>query len=104
MGTQTLTKIQNLIKYLPEKDIIHANKFLKLRDFDNLKDLVDSSIIRIKKSRKTNNQKYLDIDLEKLEELYNEIVIYWSYLDVSEFDNSEDNGDEFLDFEEVEYY
>ena len=45
-------KITNLIQYLPYKDIKIAEKFLKTRQFENLKEIVDSDIYKVIKDRK----------------------------------------------------
>ena len=45
-------KITNLIQYLPYKDKKIAEKFLKTRQFEYLKEIVDSDIYKVIKDRK----------------------------------------------------
>ena len=47
-----IKKITNLIQYLPYKDISIAEKFLKERQFEYLKEIVDSDIYKVIKDRK----------------------------------------------------
>lgn len=93
MGTNTLSTIKSLIIALPKKDVAFAEKFIAKRDFESLRELVDSAIIRVNKSLATENPKeeYKNIDLDSLESLSAEVSVYLSYLDVSEFDNDEDS-------------
>jgi hypothetical protein len=42
----TISKIRNLFRFLPQKDIEIANNFLNKRDFLNLKYLVDSDVTK----------------------------------------------------------
>lgn len=44
-----IDKIRGLFVYLPQKDINLANEFLNKRDFLNLKDLVDSDVVKVYK-------------------------------------------------------
>lgn len=42
----TIDKIRSLFVLLPQRDINIANEFLNRRDFPNLKDLVDSDVVK----------------------------------------------------------
>lgn len=42
----TIDKIRSLFVLLPQRDINIANEFLNKRDFPNLKDLVDSDVVK----------------------------------------------------------
>ena len=79
--SKTLNNIKKFINYLPSKDVQIGFKFLEKRDFENLKDLVDSAIIRTKKNIKSEfpKQEYLNVDLERLNILKAEVDVY-SYL------------------------
>ena len=92
MGTDSLSIIKQLVKELPVKDVPHAERFIAKRDFESLRDLVDSAIKRIEISLASDKPKeeYANIDTGLLESLLSEIIIYLSYLDISEFDNDED--------------
>lgn len=80
------TKIKQLIENLPEKDINLGYKFLEKRDFDSLKELVDSAIYKVKKSRSkhdiNNIEKYINIDLDELNSLKAEVDNYVAQLHI----------------------
>ena len=73
-----LERIKSLLKYLPQRDIQYANKFISMRDYDSLQSLVGSAIYKIEKNLISNNPKeeYLLIDIVKLNELKAEIDSY----------------------------
>lgn len=75
----TLDNIKRLIKVLPKKDINLGYKFLLNRDFESLQSLVDSALIKVKKSQESDNPKeeYKDIDIDALSTLKAEIDIYY---------------------------
>ena len=100
----TLDNIKMLVKHLPERDVKYANKFIEKRQFEDLRDLVDSAIIIVDKNLASQNPKeeYKKINTEKLKQLQAEVYMYCSYLDISDFDNSEE--EEFLDFDEEDLY
>ena len=71
---------------LPERDIPLGNRFLSDRNFESLKELVDSAIYKIKKNLRTDNprEEYLKIDLEDLSKLKLEVDLYLSTIELSE--------------------
>lgn len=73
-----LERIKSLLKYLPQRDIQYANKFISMRDYDSLQSLVGSAVYKIEKNLMSNNPKeeYLLIDIVKLNELKAEIDSY----------------------------
>lgn len=75
---KSLEIINTLIDSLPRKDIILGHKFLDIRDFDSLKELIDSTIIKIKRNMRSNNPKeeYLSINLDDLINLKSEVDSY----------------------------
>lgn len=77
-----IKNIESLIKELPSKDRILADEFLKNRKFQDLKDLVDSAIIRINKNLNSNNPKeeYFKINLDKLHMLKTDVDFYYDQL------------------------
>lgn len=77
-----IKNIESLIKELPSKDRMLANEFLKNREFQDLKDLVDSAIIRINKNINSNNPKeeYFKINLDKLHMLKTDVDFYYDQL------------------------
>ena len=90
-----IIKITNLIHYLPEKDIKFAKKFLKERQFEYLKEIVDSDIYKVLKDRKKeeSNQKYTNIDLDSLYSLQSELSAYLLLLGIN---NEEDYDNDYL--------
>lgn len=77
-----IKNIESLIKELPSKDRMLADEFLKNREFQDLKDLVDSAIIRINKNINSNNPKeeYFKINLDKLHMLKTDVDFYYDQL------------------------
>ena len=84
--SKPLNNIKKFINYLPSKDVQIGFKFLEKRDFENLKDLVDSAIIRTKKNIRCEfpKQEYLNVDLERLNILKAEVDIYVFQLNLPE--------------------
>ena len=74
----SVQKIRELIDSLPPKDIPLGYKFLETRDFEQLKELVDSAFYKIKKNLRGENlrEDYLSLDLNRIEELQKEIDFY----------------------------
>ncbi len=92
--SSNIDKIKMCLTELPSKDIPIGTKFLEKRDFDSLKELVDSAIIRTKRNLRTEfpKQEYLDVDIDLLNVLKAEVDIYTFGLEVL---NKED--DEYYD-------
>ena len=84
--SKPLNNIKKFINYLPSKDVQIGFKFLEKRDFENLKDLVDSAIIRTKKNIRSEfpKQEYLNVDLERLNILKAEVDLYLMRLNLPE--------------------
>lgn len=82
----SVERINLLLSHLPDKDIKLGNKFLQERNFEGLKELVDSAICKVKKSLISANPKeeYLKIDFEELNKLKLEIDNYITYLEPPE--------------------
>lgn len=92
MSKSPIITIKELIGFLPTKDIKFAEKFISTRDFESLKELVDSAIIRVRRSQNSASPKpeYADIDLSKLEELKVQVDAYLLLLGVPEEEVFED--------------
>lgn len=77
-----IKNIKFLIRELPSKDKPLAYDFLETRNFQDLKDLVDSAIIRINKNLNSNNPKeeYFKINLDKLHMLKTDVDFYYDQL------------------------
>lgn len=102
--SRQLSRITALISSLPEKDTSLGFNFLRERDFDSLKALVDSALYKVKKSRNDENprEEYLKVNLTELRKLKIEVDVY-----VAQLEPFEDYYDEnFVEFgtNEEEYY
>lgn len=102
--SRQLSRITALISSLPEKDTSLGFNFLRERDFNSLKALVDSALYKVKKSRKDENprEEYLKVNLTELRKLKTEVDVY-----VAQLEPFEDYYDEnFVEFgtNEEEYY
>lgn len=102
--SRQLSRITALISSLPEKDTSLGFNFLRERDFDSLKALVDSALYKVKKSRNDENprEEYLKVNLTELRKLKTEVDVYVAQLEPFE-DYYEENFVEFGTNEE-EYY
>lgn len=86
MNNNTVEEIKNLIPELPKKDIILGQKFLLNRDFESLQMLVNSAIIKVERNLKKEivEHEYLEINLDKLEELKVKVDEYYEQIAPSE--------------------
>lgn len=86
--SKPVDRMRVLITSLPEKDIPLGNKFLDTRDFDSLKELVDSAVYKVKKGlrNETLKDKYANINFEFLRKLKSEVDTYVELLDGSSDD------------------
>lgn len=103
---QTPVEIMNeLITFLPEKDVKYAQKFIANREFENLYDLVLSDIRIIEKNLQKidESQKYNDINLIKLQELFNTINEYLILLDPNWLINQSNEYEENIEEENEEW-
>jgi len=84
--SKPVERIQALIGSLPERDIPLGHKFLNERDFDSLKELIDSAIYKVRRSLKSDNprEEYLKVSLEDLSRLKSEVDIYIVQLEIPE--------------------
>lgn len=72
-----IDRIKRLLHYLPKKDYILGEKLLQQRKLEELKDLVDSALIKVKRNMKKENPKEdLITDLDSLRQLKAEIDSY----------------------------
>ena len=76
--SEPVKRMKALMCSLPERDIPLGHKFLNERNFDSLKELVDSAIYKVKRSLKSDNPKeeYLKVNLEDLSRLKSEVDMY----------------------------
>lgn len=73
-----LENIKDLVSSLPEKDVEIARSFIEKRDFESLKELVSSAIIKIQRNLRGDSPRedYLSLDLEKMTSLESEVSLY----------------------------
>lgn len=88
--SKTLKNIKKFINYLPSKDVQIGFKFLEQRDFDKLKELVDSALIRTKRNLREPypKQEYLNVDLDSLNILKAEVDVYVFQLNLPEIEEN----------------
>ena len=98
--SEPVERMKALMDSLPERDIPLGYKFLNKRDFDSLKELVDSAIYKVKKNLKSDNprEEYMKVNLEDLNMLKSEVDMYIIQLEIPE----DDIYDENLDFDDCE--
>ena len=96
MSTQIET-IRRLIVYLPKRDIQLGYKFLNRRDFDSLKELIDSAIYKVEKNLASENPKdeYIKLDLDMMNELQQEVYLYAINLELPDNEDDYNNYDDF---------
>ena len=90
-------RMRNLIKYLPKGDIVLAQRFIDSRDFESLKELVDSAIIKVRRNLKSNNPKeeYLSLDIDVLARLKAEVDVYTEQLQLPYQNEIDDYEEEY---------
>ena len=76
MEKSPLDRIKHYVNFLPQKDKLYAETFVCNREFEKLKELVDSAIIKTKKGKKENKPQYENVDLEALNILKVEVDNY----------------------------
>lgn len=91
-----IERMRKLLNSLPKSDITLGEQFIQSRDFESLKDLVDSAIYKVRKNIKSENpkQEYLDMDLTELSNLKAEVDVYLTQLEVPSNEWEEDLEDE----------
>lgn len=90
-------RMRKLLSSLPKSDITLGEQFIQSRDFELLKDLVDSAIYKVRKNIKSENpkQEYLDVDLTELSNLKAEVDVYLTQLEVPSNEWEEDLEDDY---------
>lgn len=97
-------RMKALMYSLPERDIPLGHKFLNERNFDSLKELVDSAMYKMRRSLQSDNPKeeYLKVNLEDLSKLKSEVDIYYDQWEIPESNIYNEDFDDY-EFEE-EFY
>lgn len=98
MGNDLLEQIKLLIPNLPKKDVNLGKRFIETRNFESLKDLVDSAIY-INRVREANGKELTVRDFAGLMTLKVKVDAYYSLLKIPEQDktysfDSSDLGEE----------
>ena len=93
----SVERMRKLLGSLPESDVNLGEQFIQSRDFESLKDLVDSAIFKTRKNVKSENpkQEYLDVDLTELSNLKAEVDVYLTQLEVPNNEWEEDIEEEY---------
>ena len=96
--------MRKLLNSLPKSDITLGEQFIQSRDFESLKDLVDSAIYKVRKHKARKGgvppkQEYLDVDLTELSNLKAEVDVYLTQLEVPSNEWEEDMEEEYYDEE-----
>ena len=91
-----LANIKRLIPSLPKGDIPLANKFLKEKDYESLKELTSSALIRLEKAQKRDvlPEKYVGIDIDAVRNLAVECWDYYYFLYPEELEEDAQYNDE----------
>lgn len=92
-----IERMRKLLNSLPKSDITLGEQFIQSRDFESLKDLVDSAIYKVRKNIKSENpkQEYLDVDLTELSNLKAEVDVCLIQLEVPSNEWEEDLEDDY---------
>ena len=94
--SEPVKRMKVLMCSLPERDIPLGHKFLNERNFDSLKELVDSALYKVRRSLKSDNPKeeYLKVNLEDLNRLKSEVDMYIVQLEIPEDDMYNEDFDD----------
>lgn len=96
---RAVERMRKLLNNLPKSDQPLGEQFIQSRDFESLKDLVDSAIYKVRKHKAKKDeegvvslkQEYLDVDLTELSNLKAEVDVYLTQLEIptNEWDDEE---------------
>ena len=94
--SEQVKRMKALMCSLPERDIPLGHKFLNERNFDSLKELVDSALYKVMRSLKSDNPKeeYLKVNLEDLNRLKSEVDMYIVQWEIPEDDMYNEDFDD----------
>lgn len=94
--SEPVKRMKALMCSLPERDIPLGHKFLNERNFDSLKELVDSALYKVRRSLKSDNPKeeYLKVNLEDLNRLKSEVDMYIVQWEIPEDDMYDEDFDD----------
>ena len=94
--SEPVKRMKALMCSLPERDIPLGHKFLNERNFDSLKELVDSALYKVRRSLKSDNPKeeYLKVNFEDLNRLKSEVDMYIVQWEIPEDDMYNEDFDD----------
>ena len=86
---QLLSRIQVGLQCLPPKDRELCSHFLEHRDFEKLREIVESCLIMKTRDSYKNihKERWINVDKGQLEQLTLDVREYTSYLDLSDISN-----------------
>ncbi len=86
---QLYQRIRQNLQCLPPKDVELCSQFLKNRQLENLREIVESCLIMKKRDdyKDVHKDKWLNVDRSQLEQLTLDVREYTSYLDLSDISN-----------------
>lgn len=87
--SQLYQRIQTGLQCLPPRDMELCNQFLEHRDFEKLREIVESCLFMKKRDdhRGVRKEKWINVDRGQLEQLTLDVREYTSYLDLSDISN-----------------
>lgn len=85
-------RIKQGLQCLPPKDTELCSGFLENRDFEKLRDIVESCLVMKNRDdyRSVHRDKWVNVDRGQLEQLTLDVREYTSYLDLSDISNDLD--------------
>lgn len=91
---QAIERMRRLLSSLPKSDQPLGEQFIQERNFESLKDLVDSAMYRVNKSLKSDKPKaeYLEVDIPELSKLKSEVDVYLTQLELPEQEDEDYYG------------
>lgn len=103
----SVERMRKLLNSLLKSDQTLGEQFIQSRDFESLKDLVDSAIYKVRKHKARKDkegevppkQEYLDVDLTELSNLKAEVDVYLTQLEVPSNEWEEDEQEDYYDEE-----
>ena len=106
---RAVERMGELLNNLPKSDQPLGEQFIQSRDFESLKDLVDSAIYKVRKHKARKDeeggmppkQEYLDVDLTELSNLKAEVDVHLTQLEIPT--NEWDDEEIIEDYYEEEY-
>lgn len=82
-------RIKSNLQCLPPRDAELCGQFLEHRQFEKLREIVESCLFMKKKDdhKSLHKEKWVKVDRDKLEQLTLDVIEYSSYLDLSDMSN-----------------